>query len=100
MLKQYPDCDNATILSNVFLYGFRIRYMGPRTPLDCINLTSVYQHPQVELQKLQSEINIGRIMGQFRQMTISNIRCSPIGIIPKKNAEGRCLGLLHIFHIR
>jgi len=95
MLKQYPDCDNAVILENGFRYGFRIHYTGPRTSLDCKNLKSVYQHPQVALQKLQSEINLGRIMGPFRQRPISNIRCSTIGIIPKKT---RGLGLLHIFH--
>jgi hypothetical protein len=52
--------------------------------LDCNNLKSVYQHPQVALQKLQSKLNLGRIMGPFRQRPIYNIRCSPIGLIPKK----------------
>ena len=95
MLKQYPDYDNASILENGFRYGFWIHYTGPRIPLDCNNLKSVYQHPQVALQKLQSELNLGRIMGPFRQSPIFNIRCSPIGLIPKKTGG---LGLLHIFH--
>jgi hypothetical protein len=59
------------------------------------NLKSIYQYPDIALKEIQSEIEFGRIKGPFSHRPISNLRCSPIGIVPKKRED---LGLLHIIH--
>ena len=87
----YPDYENADILLNGFQFGFPIFYSGPRTPVDCANLKSVYQNPETTFTKLQSEIDLGRIAGPFRRRPISNLRCSPIGVIPKKTGGLRLI---------
>ena len=33
------------------------------------------------------EVDLGRIVGSFQQKPISNLRCSPIGIVPKKTGR-------------
>jgi hypothetical protein len=38
-------------------------------------------------QNIQSEIEYGRIMGPFSHRPISNLRCSSIGIVPKKTGR-------------
>ena len=96
MLMNYPDYDNAQILLNGFQYGFPIHYTGPRTSVDCKNLKSVYQYPDVAFQKLQSEIDLGRIVGPFSFRPISNLRCSPIGVVPKKTGGFRLI--THLSH--
>lgn len=91
MLKDYPNYDEAIMLEKGFRYGFPIHYVGPRTKVDCKNLKSVYQHPEAALKKLQNEIDLGRIVGPFSERPISNLRCSPIGIVPKKTGGFRLI---------
>jgi hypothetical protein len=83
----YTDYESANILIDGFTYEFKINYTGPRTPVVCKNLKSIYQYPDIALQKIQSEIEFGRIMGPFSHRPISNLRCSSIGIVPKKNGR-------------
>ena len=45
MLMNYPDEASAQILYNGFTYGFPINYTGPRTPVECNNLKSIYKKP-------------------------------------------------------
>ena len=47
----YPNYDKAEILLHGFKYGFPIHYTGPRTPIDCKNLKSIYQNPHLALKK-------------------------------------------------
>jgi len=91
MLMNYTDYESANILIDGFTYGFKINYTGPRTPVVCKNLKSIYQYPDIALQKIQSEIDFGRIMGPFSHRPISNLRCSPIGIVPKKTGGFRLI---------
>jgi hypothetical protein len=91
MLMNYTDYESANILIDGFTYGFKINYTGPRTPVVCKKLESIYQYPDIALQKIQSEIEFGRIMGPFSNRPISYLRCSPIGIVSKKTG---CLRLI------
>jgi hypothetical protein len=74
------------ILYEGFLYGFKIHYSGPRTAVDSKNLKSVFQHPSLVLEKIQSEIELGRIAGPFHNRPIS-----PIGLVPKKTGGFRLI---------
>jgi len=84
LLWSYPDKLNADILYDGFSTGFKINYTGPRVAYDSKNLKSVFQNPDLVSKKIQSEIDLGRIAGPFIHRPISNLRCSPIGLIPKK----------------
>ena len=39
--------------------------------------------PEVVLDKLRKEINLGRIAGPFAARPFPNLQCSPIGLVPK-----------------
>ena len=66
-----------------FKYGFYINHNAPRHPFDSKNLKSVLSNPEGAQLKIESEIIAGRIVGPFDTRPISNLRCSPIGLIPK-----------------
>ena len=74
-----------------FKYGFYINYNGPRHPFDSKNLKSVLSNPEGARLKIESEIIAGRIVGPFDTRPISNLGCSPIGLIPKKTGGIRLI---------
>jgi hypothetical protein len=84
LLSVYPDREAADILYNGFRYGFRINYAGPRVSYESRNLKSVLNNPAIAWEKVMNEVNAGRIAGPFSYRTISNLRVSPIGLVPKK----------------
>jgi hypothetical protein len=74
LLNFYPNRDAALELSLGFLNGFRLQYTNSRTFLMTKNLRSVEQFRQDTLEKLQSEVSMGRILGPFsRYSTIQSI---------------------------
>jgi hypothetical protein len=54
-------------------------------------LKSVLENPHIALEKVENEIQLGRIAGPFQYSPISNLKCSPIGVIPKKTSGGLIL---------
>ena len=89
-LEKYPRKDIAKLLKDGFTSGFKINYTGPRLPLDTTNIKSVLQYPVAAYDKVENEISLGRIAGpKFRP--ISNLRCSPIGLVPKKTSGWRLI---------
>ena len=90
-LKLYPNKTAAYELLDGFSNGFKIKYSGPRLALETKNLKSVFINPTVALQKVENEINLGRIAGPFQNRPISNLRCSPIGVVPKKTGGWRLI---------
>lgn len=74
----------ASRLIQGFSQGFKLQYTGPRLLIQCKNLK-----PAVELKdKIDKENEMGRIQGPFRQLPISNLRVSPIGLVPKGDNVG------------
>lgn len=43
------------------------------------------EHYDQLMDKINEEINLGRIMGPFDQLPISNFHISPVGIVPKSD---------------
>jgi hypothetical protein len=74
-------------------------YYGPRMPLDTTNLKSVLFNTDVAVSKVKNEILEGRIAGPFNVHPISNLRCSPIGLVPK-NTRGLSFNNTSIISIR
>ena len=91
LLSFYPDREAADIIYNGFIYGFHINYAGPRVPYESRNLKSVLNNPAIAWEKVMNEVNSGRIAGPFSYRPISNLRVSPIGLVPKKTGGIRLI---------
>lgn len=84
-LKSYPFQIIATELKDGFTHGFRLNYTGPREHRESPNLVSASEHKQELLKKVQSEIDLGRIVGPFDRLPLPNLQVSPIGVVPKSD---------------
>ena len=91
MLERYPNREDAEYLIDGFENGFSLGYSGPREPFECKNLKSVNGRESIVRQKLLTEIEAGRMMGPYVTKPISNLRVSPIGLIPKKSGGFRLI---------
>ena len=91
LLNVYSKRDDAEILKNGFLNGFLLNYIGPRVHLECTNLLSALQHRYETLDKLQHEVELGRMLGPFSNLPISNLRISPIGLVAKPDGGLRLI---------
>jgi hypothetical protein len=80
----YPNVVDASCLSLGFEFGFVLNFTDLRRRVEFKNMVSADQY-RVELQeKIDKEVKLGRIFGPFLQPPISNLRCNPIGLVPKK----------------
>lgn len=68
-----------------FRYGFRIHFVGERFAFESPNLKSAVDQPDITSAKLRKECDAGRIVGPFTTPPFPNFRCSPLGIVPKKD---------------
>ena len=59
--------------------------MGERRPFESPNLKSAREQPHIVTAKINKERAAGRIAGPFPLPPFSNFRCSPLGIVPKKD---------------
>jgi hypothetical protein len=82
VLRCYPKMDDAELLSFGFKYGFQLHYEGSRRLIETKNLKSVMQNPLAAKEKIENEMQNGRIAGPFSKRPIWNLRCSPVGIDP------------------
>ena len=85
-LKEYAQVNNAHAneLRTGFSNGFRLGYMGPRVQQKSKNLISVAENKAEVYSKINGEIIKGRVEGPFEIPPFTNLRCSPIGLVPKK----------------
>ena len=82
--SSYPKKSDATFLSDGFQSGFKLNFEGPRIPIDCNNLKSIKDDPEIAKDKIMHEVKLGRIAGPFTTRPILYMRCSPIGLVAKK----------------
>ncbi len=52
------------------------------------NLRSAAAHPEVIEAELEKEIAAGRLLGPFPDRPFPNLRCSGLGVVPKRMANG------------
>lgn len=81
------DSQKAAAISMGFTCGFPLHYSGIRSPLDSKNLKSALDQPSVVREKIQAEIEAGRVAGPFLFRPMPNLRISPIGLVPKKESN-------------
>ena len=79
-LKIYEQKLDSKFLEDGFQNGFRLQYTGPRNATDSNNLVSALTHKSETLEKLQAEVNLGRMLGPFNEKPILTLRVSPIGL--------------------
>lgn len=97
MLRDYP-CQDKEILLGGFKDGFSLHYAGDRTPVESPNLISVKQNPGIAIKLIEKEIEMGRMAGPFSSKPFSNLRISPIGLVPKKDGTFRLIQHLSYPH--
>ena len=54
-------------------------------------MTSADQYKFELQEKIDKEVSLGRILGPFLDLPISNLRCNPIGLVPKKQGGWRMI---------
>lgn len=67
-------------LDSLRVFGCSTR---PRLPLNLKNIVSVEENKLDTLNKLQKEVELGRMLGLFNRKPISTLRISPIGLVEK-----------------
>ena len=67
-----------------FKNGFSLCYTHPTKYRFGPNLKSVTENPTVLMQKMNKEVELGRIVGHFTTMPYKNLQISPLGLVPKK----------------
>lgn len=90
-LQLYPNRNAAYTLKEGFDCGFKLHFAGPRYPRESTNLLSAHQNHDILVSKLQLEVDAGRMVGPFKSKPISNLRVSPVGLVPKKTGGWRLI---------
>ena len=88
VLVCYPNQLVARELYRGFTEGFRLQYTGLRISVCSSNLASASQFKSESLNKLEKEIQQGRLLGPVLFKPISTLRISPIGLVPKPGGGG------------
>ena len=86
--------DDAELLSFGFNYGFKSHYKGSKRLIETKHLKPVMQSPLSAKEKIENEIQNGRIAGPFSKRPVWNFRCSPVGIVLKKTSGYRLISHL------
>ena len=86
-LREYPLREQAQELENGFRFGFRLGFIGEKIGQKSKNLTSALELKTKTLEKINKEIEKGRVAGPFETVPLCNFRSSPIGLVPKQNCR-------------
>jgi len=74
-------------ISNGFWIGYKIN--SPTIHSAKKNLEGAYLHPQVIEEYLQTEIDLGRLVGPYSQSELLEVHTSRFGVIPKQHQPGK-----------
>ena len=86
-LQGHPDQPTVNHLLTGFSQGFRIGYLGPRTPKEYSNLPCANTNPSITEKNVLKEVTLGHIAGPFHTPPFSNLQVYPIEVIPKKHSS-------------
>ena len=68
-------------------HGFALEYEGTFKFRAPDNLPTAKLDPQLIRDRLQKEIQMGRMLGPFQQPPFTDLMCSPVGLEPKKDTD-------------
>ena len=83
-LHTHPDRMWCSHLLHNLRHGASIGYQGPRYARITPNLASASQHPDIITAELKQECSNGHMAGPYLKPPFSNLQCSGVGVIPKK----------------
>ena len=86
LLELIDGYNDYTYISQGFKHGFKLG-LKPNPHLRASNKASGRQHQSVLLEKLQAELDLGRIIGPFNKPPIPEMMISPMYCIPKPNSS-------------
>ena len=86
-LKNYPHQEVARDLIQGLEAGFKLKYSGPRLPMDIDSKEMNGEKATIARDKILKEINLGRVAGPFSEPPFPTFRVSPISVIPKKSSS-------------
>ena len=89
-LHGYPASLQEYLVSG-FSRGLRINSVDERRDFESPNLKSALEQPRIVGSKLNKERDAGRNVGPFHEPPFPNFRCSPLGIVSKKDPSEFCL---------
>lgn len=92
-LGAYPDKSKAELLIEGFKVGFHVPEFTGSGCVQISNAKSVNIRKDIVRNKIQAEIDLGRIAGPFQTPPFSNFRLSPLSLVPKK--EPNSFRLIH-----
>ena len=78
------DIVKSSRLVRGICFGFKIPYKGPSRCVSFNNHRSTINFNSALIDKLNSELDKGRMAGPFQECPLNNFHASPLGIIPKK----------------
>ena len=87
-LKQWLqgyDKEKTKFLYEGFSLGFKIPFDGQEEALFSKNLKSANTNLEILKEKIQKEVEAGRVVGPFEDPPFQNFKVSPLGLVPKKN---------------
>ena len=82
-MSKYPRIEDGFFLIKGFKEGFAIPYEGPREECFAHNHKSAMSNPHEIKKKLYKEVSLGRVAGPFHECPITDLRVSPLGLVPK-----------------
>ena len=77
------DKKKTEFLVDGFRHGFRLKHEGELTQEEPCNDPSIAEHPEAAKEKIQSEVDKGRMKGPFDTPPFSNFHISPIKLREK-----------------
>ena len=86
-LQKHPDKAWTSWLLQSLHERVSIGYTGPRGPRTALNLASAHQHTDIINKEIHKELEAGRVLGPFSSPPLPNLKCSGVGVVPKKKRE-------------
>ena len=101
-LSAYPNQDLVQFFQQGISNGFRISYKinSPTLHSAKKNLEGAYLHPQVVEEYLQTEIDLGRLVGPYSQSELPDVHTSRFGVIPKRHQPGKWRLIVDLSHLK
>ena len=72
---------------NGLSHGFSLEYEGQQAFRLPDNLPSADTKPELILERLHKEVQLGQMWGPFKDPPFQHLICSPVGLVTKKDSE-------------
>ena len=90
-LAQHPNKAFVRQLITDLTHGCNVGYKGPQFSHTHPHLPSAHLMPQVIDESLRRECDAGRLAGPYTDNPLPNLRCSGLGVVPKRGGGYRII---------